>query len=112
MRDSRAVTGFAGTCCPRRTALSALPFGGRVVCRHVIEIEVQPQHVDSRLTQKSELAPLDPTLHELSYRALVEPSCLRDPGNLEHRGIGRDVGIEARRRRRDQIDRHVPPAWI
>ncbi len=79
--------------------LDVHPPRGRGPLSHVIEREVQLQHVDARLSEDPELTVSRVRVHERPHPALVEPARPCDAADLVGGRGGRDVRIEAARRR-------------
>ena len=70
----------------------------------LIEREVQFEHVDPRFAEKAQLPALGLRVDQPPDVGLAGMPLAGDARHLEVRGRRRDVRVEARRRRRDEID--------
>ncbi len=71
-----------------------------------VQLNIEPQHVDARLTEKSELSPLSELVYQRSDLRRIELARFRNARNLILRRSRADVRIESAARRRDEIGRH------
>src|SRR5277367_6644008 len=71
-----------------------------------VEIEIQFEHVDSRLSEQAQLARLSVALNEPLYLIFRNPTLPGDSRDLKLSRCGRDVGIEPGSRSRYQINGH------
>src|SRR5262249_42685409 len=79
------------------------PASGTLLC---VEIEIEEQDVDPRLSQDPEVAALGVLRHDGAYGVFGNASSARDAADLIRGGRGRDVRVEPTARRRHEIDRN------
>src|SRR5690349_8176837 len=79
----------------------------RVLPGHLIEREVEQQHIDARLAQHAKQPVFDVFGDKLANTLFRQVTRLGDPGDLKKRGIWRDVRIKAAGRGGNEISRDL-----
>ena len=90
------------------TLVGWLPHCGRLARRPAelaVEREVQQEHVDARLAEEAEVAALDRALDDAAHALGRDAARLGHARHLPQRGRGREVRVEAARRRGHELDR-------
>ncbi len=109
LRKLSAVGWVVEVMAPARPGAAAVRLRRRSPARQRadgVEIEVELEHVDTRLPEHAPLASLGVAPHQLPHHVLRHAALAGDPRHLELGGRRRQVGIEAGARRGDEVDRH------
>src|ERR1017187_2780829 len=78
----------------------------RLLGVHIVQSQVQPQHVHARFAENPPLRRLDKFLHQRLDLVRAHAACGSDTSNLQSRRFGTDMWVKPARRSKNHVRRH------